>query len=164
MSRSGYTEDGEDTWDYIRWRGAVNSAIKGQRGQAFLRELLAALDAMPEKSLAPGALESDGEFCALGVIGHARGLDLSSIDTENWPQLSRAFNIAESMAREIMWENDDSVDSWDYVEIHGPLRPREYRRSERVWNAFAGLRRWRRMREWVAGNIIQPASQQQGSK
>ncbi|WWQ12978.1 hypothetical protein PQ43W_32 [Ralstonia phage PQ43W] len=33
MSRSGYTEDGEGTWDFIRWRGAVNSAIN--RGWAL---------------------------------------------------------------------------------------------------------------------------------
>lgn len=50
MSRSGYTEDC-DGWDLIRWRGAVASAIRGKRGQAFLREALAALDAMPEKQL-----------------------------------------------------------------------------------------------------------------
>lgn len=54
MSRSGYVDDGEQ-WDMIRWRGAVNSAIRGKRGQAFLRELRDALDAMPEKRLVSGA-------------------------------------------------------------------------------------------------------------
>jgi hypothetical protein len=46
MSRSGYSDDHSE-WDLIRWRGAVASAIRGKRGQAFLRELLVALDAMP---------------------------------------------------------------------------------------------------------------------
>ena len=50
MSRSGYSEDC-DGWALVRWRGAVKSAIRGQRGQAFLRELLAALDAIPDKRL-----------------------------------------------------------------------------------------------------------------
>jgi hypothetical protein len=37
MSRSGYSDDLEN-WSLIRWRGAVASAIRGRRGQAFLRE------------------------------------------------------------------------------------------------------------------------------
>lgn len=37
MSRSGYTDDCDDQWALIRWRGAVNSAIKGKRGQQALR-------------------------------------------------------------------------------------------------------------------------------
>lgn len=57
MSRSGYSDDYDgDNWDLIRWRGAVTSAIRGKRGQAFLREALAALDAMPEKQLIAGDL------------------------------------------------------------------------------------------------------------
>ena len=34
MSRSGYTDEC-DGWELVRWRGAVNSAIRGKRGQAF---------------------------------------------------------------------------------------------------------------------------------
>jgi hypothetical protein len=41
MSRSGYSDDC-DGWALIRWRGAVNSAIKGRRGQQALREIVAA--------------------------------------------------------------------------------------------------------------------------
>lgn len=35
MSRSGYSDDCYG-WELICWRGAVNSAIKGKRGQSFL--------------------------------------------------------------------------------------------------------------------------------
>lgn len=51
MSRSGYTDDDDDPLATGRWRAQVRSAIRGKRGQAFLRELIAALDAMPEKAL-----------------------------------------------------------------------------------------------------------------
>jgi hypothetical protein len=61
MSRSGYTDDQEDQWAFIRYRGAVTSAIRGKRGQAFLREMLASLDAMPDKRLITGALVFDGQ-------------------------------------------------------------------------------------------------------
>ncbi len=50
MSRSGYSEDG-DQWQMIKWRGAVASAFRGRRGQAFLREMRDALDALPVKRL-----------------------------------------------------------------------------------------------------------------
>jgi hypothetical protein len=154
MSRSGYSEDGDNTWSLIRWRGAVASAIRGKRGQAFLREALAALDAMPEKTLTTGELETDGEFCTLGVVGHARGLDLSSIDSEDWERLAGTFDISEAMAREIMWENDESFPyDYDWVEIPGPLRPAEYRGSMRVVRADARHRRWQHMRDWIVRHL-----------
>lgn len=65
MSRSGYTEDC-DGWQLIMWRGAVASALRGKRGQAFLKEMLAAFDALPEKKLTQNTLEKDGAVCALG--------------------------------------------------------------------------------------------------
>lgn len=61
MSRSGlYEDDGDDPLALGRWRAQVRSAIRGKRGQAFLRDLLAALDAMPDKRLIAGSLIFDG--------------------------------------------------------------------------------------------------------
>jgi hypothetical protein len=107
MSRSGYTEDMEDNWALIRWRGAVMSAIRGKRGQEFLGKMLAALDAMPEKRLIARELENDGEVCALGSVGRAQGVDMSKIDPEDYGQVAAAFNIPESLAREIEYVNDE---------------------------------------------------------
>jgi hypothetical protein len=150
MSRSGYNEDGDgDNWSLICWRGAVNSAIKGKRGQAMLRDLLAALDAMPDKRLVAGDLEVDGQFCALGVLGQARNLTLASIDTYDWGALGTNFNVAEALAREIMWINDESVRTHEYVATGEPYT-NEWKRVE-VTNA--PLRRWEIVREWVENNI-----------
>ena len=64
MSRSGYSDDCSGR-ELNLWRGAVESAIRGKRGQAFLREMLVALDAMPEKRLIAGELVTPtGEVCA----------------------------------------------------------------------------------------------------
>jgi len=61
MSRSGlYEDDGDDPLAFGRWRAQVKSATRGKRGQAFLRDLLAALDSMPSKRLIAGNLEFDG--------------------------------------------------------------------------------------------------------
>lgn len=158
MSRSGYCDDYGDDDPLVlgRYRAQVRSAIRGKRGQALLRELLAALDAMPEKRLVAGELEADGQFCALGVVGQARGMNLAAIDTYDVESLGPKFNIAEQLAREIMWVNDEHISGYRYVEyeVCGPMRPWEYhRKSERVPDERAGEQRWQVVRDWVAENI-----------
>jgi len=105
VSRSGYSED-LDNWSLIKWRGAVLSAMRGRRGQAFLKELAAALDAMPQRRLIADELEAGGEVCALGAVGRARGLDMTAVDLEDREDVGRAFGIAPAMAAEIEFWND----------------------------------------------------------
>lgn len=155
MSRSGYNDDC-GTWDLVRWRGAVNSAIKGARGQAFLAELLAALDAMPVKELIAGDLEVAGAHCTLGVIGQARGFDLSKIDTYDHDSLAKTFDIAGALAQEIMYINDESIGGWDWVDVEvcGPLQLRCDRfTSIPVSDPLAANKRWMVVRKWVESNI-----------
>ena len=112
MSRSGYGDDCDNDWSHIMWRGAVASAFCGRRGQAFLREMLAALDALPEKRLVKNELEADGQVCALGAVGKARGLDMKEIDPEDSEGVANEFDVAHAMVCEIMYQNDDGVAYW----------------------------------------------------
>jgi hypothetical protein len=115
MSRSGYadSDDYDDHWATIMWRGAVASAIRGARGQAFLKEMLTALDALPERKLVANDLETkDGDVCAIGAVGKARGIDMASIDPEEREEVAHAFKIAPALAAEIMYENDEAVAYW----------------------------------------------------
>lgn len=109
MSRAGYVDDYDmDQWALIRWRGAVTSAIRGKRGQAFLREMLVALDALESPALARGDLQTDhGDVCALGSVAKLRGIDVMDVDTCDYEALSKLFGISEAMAREIMFVNDE---------------------------------------------------------
>lgn len=166
MSRSGYSDDCEDQWAMIRWRGAVNIAIKGRRGQQALCEILAALDSLPEKRLASESLvTADGDFCTLGALGKARGIDLEPIDPEDRDAVARAFGISEALAAEIMYENDEYIDEWEWVtvDICGPVRPnypdwgRQYK-NVRVPVRNAAERRWNHMRAWVERHIATPAA------
>jgi hypothetical protein len=107
MSRSGYSDD-LDQWAMIRWRGAVTSAFKGKRGQAFLAEMLAALDALPEKRLIENDLEqANGAVCALGAVGKSRGIDMKRVDPEDHGGISGLFSISHALACEIMFMNDE---------------------------------------------------------
>lgn len=109
MSRSGYVDDWDgDEWALALCRGRVARAFHGKRGQAFLKEMLAALDAMPEKLLIADDLETpEGAVCAIGSVGKARGVDMSKLDPEDADGVAAVFGIAPSMAREIVYVNDD---------------------------------------------------------
>lgn len=132
MSRSGYSDDMDDNWALIRWRGAVNAAIKGKRGQALFREMAAALDAMPVKRLIANELVAkNGEVCALGAVAKVRAIDVSGVDPEDREMVARKFDISEALAAEIMYENDNEF-------CYCNEEPEQ---------------RWKRVREWVAENL-----------
>ena len=136
MSRSGYDDDCSG-WTLICWRGAVNSALKGKRGQKTLREIRDALDAMQVKELAADSLVSaDGQFCTLGALGAARGMPLDSLVPDDPEGVAEKFGIATAMVREIVYENDEC----------GPWLP--YPQRETPAN------RWLRMRNWVDQKIL----------
>lgn len=142
MSRSGYSDDCGG-WELIRYRGAVASAIRGKRGQEFLRELLAALDALPEKKLIADALQADGAYCALGSVAHARGLPPETLsrlsdamyDADAYT-IADEFGINEKLAREIMFMNDE----------YGYGDGRDGSRDEL---------RFRQFRDWVEEQLIE---------
>ena len=167
MSRAGYYEDDDDPLALGRWRAQVMSATRGRRGQQFLRDLLASLDAMPEKRLITDELEvsleadvkraeawaeitglptkdyhkfykrpetyKDGDVCALGALGRSRGLPVAEINPTNHEQISTAFDIAEPLAREVVYINDEC----GYGETPEA--------------------RWVRVRAWVSNQIKKPA-------
>lgn len=128
MNRSGYSDD-LDTLDLGRWRGQVASSIRGKRGQAFLRELAEAMDAMPEKMLISEELiDEDGNCCTIGVVCKSRGLDVTNVDPEDPEAVGDLVGIARQMAAEIEYLNDD-------------------------WVRETPEARWQRMRKWVADHI-----------
>ena len=132
VSRSGYVDDGEQ-WGFIRWRGQVASAMRGKRGQAFLRELIEALDAMPEKRLIAHDLQSDdGNVCAIGSVGARRGVDMSKLDPYDDGGVANTFGIAPQMVREIEYMNDEAY--WGQTPEG----------------------RWKFMRDWAAENLLLP--------
>lgn len=111
MSRSGYIDD-LDQLELGRWRGRVASAIRGKRGQEFLRELLAALDALPNRRLITGTLETSGDVCAIGAVGKARGIDMSKFDPDDGETIAAKFGIASVLALEIVYMNDEAFDGY----------------------------------------------------
>lgn len=130
MSRSGYTDDCDHLGLY---RANVRRTIYGKTGQAFLREMAAALDAMPVKELVDGDLvREDGACCAIGSVCVARGMSVDGIDITDPEAVGKAMGISRILAAEIEFLNDDDFD-----------RPTNE----------TPAKRWTRMRQWVAEHI-----------
>lgn len=133
MSRSNYSDDLEP-WALIRWRGAVASAIRGKRGQALLREMAAALDAMPRKRLIAHQLRDEqNEVCALGALGEMRGLPVGQLDPNAHDDLASAFGCARALIAEIEYINDDDHSYWN--------------------DRTTPEKRWQIMRDWVTEQL-----------
>lgn len=137
VGRSGYSDDVEN-WSLIRWRGQVASAIRGKRGQAFLRELIEALDALPEPRLIPNNLEHAGNVCAIGSVGLKRGVDMSVIDIDDYDKIAAVFGIAHQLVQEIEFMNDEGYGDWDSE-------------SRQIVRTPEG--RWSFMRAWAVSNL-----------
>lgn len=169
MSRAGYSDDC-DGWGLICYRGQVKSAIRGRRGQRFLRELRDALDALPEPKLCYHELQrQDGACCAIGALGRARGIDMTEMDPEDATEsgeLAEMFDIANQLVREVEFENDDwGIVQWYPAPVYeervmvgqkkndsGELVNRDGL-TKAEFEDRADRKRWSRMRQWVDEQI-----------
>jgi hypothetical protein len=136
MSRSGYSDDYDDVSNLNLYRGSVDRAFAGKRCQRFLSEMAAVMDAMPIKVLASSEWIKGGNACALGCVAQAKGLgeEFSKLDPEDYDAPAYAaymLNIATSMAREIVYINDEG--SFKEETDEG---------------------RWLRMRQWIQSHIL----------
>jgi hypothetical protein len=125
--RSGYSYD-YNLKDLGLWHGCVLSAIRGRRGQRLLRELLAALDALPVKRLIAGEfVDGDGDVCVLGAGGRRLGIrDIGEIDPAAHEMLGKRFDVSACLIAELEFVNDE--DTW--LKIETPEK------------RFARVRRW----------------------
>lgn len=114
------------------WRGNAKRELKGKRGQEFLRELLAALEALPDKRLIEGEVAKDGAVCALGSLALKRRVDagedpaavVADLEKVNvdpwegeciWDWAERELKAPTHIAWLVPYENDDDGSTFDYV-------------------------------------------------
>lgn len=132
MGRHGYSEDlaSDDVLAYGRWRGIVRSATRGKRGQAMLKELLHALDAMPVKELIKDDLiTEEGACCTIGaLLAHKEVPEARNLHEWN-EKIAEELDVHEALIQEIEFENDEGGFRETPAEV------------------------WVRMRTWVAKQI-----------
>tara|TARA_R110002153_G_scaffold9324_3_gene38608 strand:+ start:211 stop:636 length:426 start_codon:yes stop_codon:yes gene_type:complete len=141
MGRHGYNEGDGNNWQYIKWAGMTASAARGKRGQAMLRELLAALDAMPDKKLITrSVVDEDGCCCTVGAL-------LKEKEVPYLDKLVAAWEDEDILAE---W-NDDIAEDLDVSPVL--LQEIEYANDEMGFGESPSDR-WFRMRAWVAGKLV----------
>lgn len=110
-----WTGESDDPLDWGRYRAALQSSLRGRRGQQLLRDLIAGLDALPSPELSAGALadHETGCVCALGAVGLQRGKSFDELAHEDFTRgadpedLAEQFDISATLANEILETNDE---------------------------------------------------------
>lgn len=141
MTRLHYYDDDSDPSQEGLAAGALRSAIRGERGQRFTRDLVQALDALPSPELAAGALEDEktGCCCALGAVRRLRGADavplwFDPMEEDMAPDvLAKPFNISETLAWAVVQANEGGMTGNDES-------------TRRL--------RWKQVRDWAARQLI----------
>ena len=93
-----------DALELGRWLGRVASAMRGRRGQAFLRKLEAALLALPQKRLIADAICQNGEVCMTGALILQQRLDAGMSRDDAMAEVSEAYNFEDED-----WDEDEAV-------------------------------------------------------
>lgn len=114
--RINFCDEEDRPGQFALWDANCRRSMRGQLGQQELRELEAALVALPEKRLIHGLLTDDeGGVCAIGCYAKHKGLDLSKFDPE---YDSDEVGIKAGMPRLVAWKvvalNDVELDTvWE---------------------------------------------------
>lgn len=119
MSRLLYNDDDCSPSEEGLQKGWFLSTIRGQRGQRFLRELVAALDALPTPELSSGALEDakTGCCCAFGAVRRLRGPENVKLwfhpeEEDMTPNhLAEPFGVSQTLAWAVVQANEDMNES-----------------------------------------------------
>jgi hypothetical protein len=137
MSRLCEGDGDWEPWMDGQRAGALRSAIRGRRGQQFLRDLVSALDALPEPELSAGALEDKetGCCCAFGAVRRHRGaesapLGFHPMEEDVTPdRLTEPFDVSPTLAWAVVSANEGWCSS------NSPQARRQRFRDVRRWAA-----------------------------
>ena len=108
------------------WEANCQRSLRGKAGQRELRELEAALLALPAKRLVHGVLRTDdGDVCAIGAYGQYKGVDLTEFDPEDE---SDKVGVAGGMPHLVAWavvDLNDGYLGWYYGDVFVRYTPEQ---------------------------------------
>lgn len=156
--RIGYSEDEDYPGQFELWQANCRRSMKGKAGQAALRELEAALLALPDKRLiAHKMIDAEGDVCAIGALAKHKGRDILAEphigpDDEfegdgEMEEIGVELGMPRLVAWKVVCENDINLDGSNLVTLEGPYRwPAE---KPKVWVPITPEVRYERMLAWV---------------
>lgn len=159
--RIGYSEDEDYPGQFGLWQGNCARSLKGKAGQATLRELEAALLALPSKRLiAKSLVDAHGEVCAIGALAEFKGEITDDMIGQGEYDME-AIGIELGMPRLVAWKivemNDLQFSGQDLLFAEGPYRwPAE---QPYAYVEVTPEQRYERMLAWVREQLsteVQP--------
>lgn len=165
--RIGYSEEEDFAGQFELWQANCQRSLNGKKGQAALRELEAALLALPEKRLiANKMIDADGEVCAIGALAKHKGRDLvaetreqlSAIGIEHFDdeidgdgemeEIGVELGMPRLVAWKVVCQNDIEIDGY-YVTLPGPYRWFQEQQQLRAYVPVTPEIRYDKMLAWV---------------
>lgn len=148
--RINYSEDEDYDGQFNLFQANCRRSINGKAGQKSLRELEAALLALPEKRLIADELENaDGEVCAIGAIKKYRGVVVDA-DPEDMESVGVELGMPRLVAWKVVCLNDVDIDG-RYVEAQGPIHRHQGRPC--VFVPVTPEQRYEQVLAWVRRQI-----------
>jgi hypothetical protein len=161
MSRISYSEEEDYPGQFSLWQGNCQRSLKGKAGQAALRELEAALLALPDKRLIAGkVIDAEGEVCAIGALAKHKGRDLLSEpnmydDGEfegdgEMEEIGMELGMPRLVAWKVVSKNDIEIDG-KYETLPGPAR--WYGDRPQVYVPVTPEQRYEQMLRWIRAQL-----------
>lgn len=173
--RISYDDDPEDDRLTNLWQGNCRRSIGSKAGQLALRELEAALLALPNKRLIRNGVACDGDVCAVGAYvllkraeraGSSLEVALPAFEVEMGPaedqewietdELGVEYGMPKLVAWSLVALNDMQLDT-KYVTCEGPVERKwaghAYHAGYRVEVEITPEERYQRVLAWVRSKL-----------
>lgn len=159
--RIGYSEDEDFAGQFELWQANCRRSLQGKKGQAALRELEAALLALPDKRLIEGEMiDKDGDVCAIGALAKHKGRDLLAEPHVGDPdefggdgemeEIGVELGMPRLVAWKVVCKNDIEIRG-HYQTLPGPYRwPQEF---PQAYVPVTPETRYQKMLAWVRQQI-----------
>jgi hypothetical protein len=138
--RISYSDEEDYPGQHGLWQANCLRSIKGQKGQASLRELEQALLALPSRRLIANELEdAEGEVCAIGALAKYRNHTPKADPEWEMEEVGVELGMPEMVAWRVVALNDIDIDLYydRKQDRYIPSTPEE--RYERV---LAQVQKW----------------------
>lgn len=116
--RIGYSEDEDYPGQHSLFHANCARALLGKKGQVALRELEAALVALPSKRLVAHKLVEQGDVCAIGALALHKGATeehLETLDDEYMEGVGEEYGLPHLVAWKVVEKNDIDLESYSVL-------------------------------------------------
>lgn len=159
--RISYSEDEDRPGQFALWQANCRRSLKGKAGQAALRDLEAALLALPDKRLiADRVIDAEGDVCAIGALAKYKGRDLlaepnlyedGEFDGDGeMEEIGMELGMPRLVAWKVVCRNDVEIDG-HYERLPGPAR--WYGDYPQVYVPITPEARYEKMLAWVRAQL-----------